>query len=92
MAYHGKTIHISDDDELARILKEADGHPVRLEKGGVTYSLSREDDAVTGTYDPVAVRDAVQAASGTLTPEEGEQLKTYIYRARQEGSRPAHRP
>ncbi len=92
MAYNQKTVHINDDDEIARLLEKVYGHAVRLEKGGVTYCLSREDDAVSGTYDPAAVRDAVQAASGTLTPEEGEELKTYIYRARREGSRPANRP
>jgi hypothetical protein len=92
MVYNQKTVHINDNDELARLLEEADGHPVLLEKGGVTYRLSREDDAVTRAYDPVAVRDAVRAASGTLTSEEGEELKAYLYRARQEGSRPANRP
>ncbi len=95
MAYNQKTVHINDDDEIARLLEKVekvDGHAVGLEKGGVTSCLSREDDAVSGTYDPAAVRDAVQAASGTLTPEEGEELKTYIYRARREGSRPANRP
>jgi len=92
MAYNRQTIHVRDDDDIARLLNEADSYPVRLEKGGITYSLKREDDSVTGTYDPVAVRDAVRAASSVLTPDEGEELKTYLYRARQEGSRPANRP
>jgi hypothetical protein len=92
MAHDVKTIHVTDEGEIARLLKEADGRPVRLEKGGVTYRLSREDGSITANYDPAAVRDAVRAASGTLTPEEGEELKAYIYRAREEGSRPANRP
>lgn len=92
MAYNQKTVRINDDDEIARLLEEADAHPVRLENDGVTYRLSREDETVIGTYDPAAVRDAVRAASGTLTSKEGEELKAYLYRARQEGSRPANRP
>jgi hypothetical protein len=82
MAHDLKTIHISDDSDIAPILKEADGRPVRLEKGGVTYRLSREGVSVAAGYDPAAVRRAVRAAAGTLTPEEGEALKAYIYKAR----------
>jgi hypothetical protein len=92
MAHDLKTIHISDDSDIAPILKQADGRPVRLEKGGVTYRLSRQSASVTASYDPAAVRRAVRAAAGSLTPEEGEALKAYIYKAREEGSRPADRP
>lgn len=32
------------------------------------------------------------AEAGTLTPEDGERLKAHIYKAREEGSRPAAHP
>lgn len=92
MANEPKTIHIRDDSEIAQLLKAADSNPVRLEKGGIAYRLTRDEFGGTARYDPIAVRDAVQAASGMLTPEEGEALKAYIYKARGEGNRPANRP
>lgn len=90
MAHEPDTIHITDDSELARLLEHVDATPLRLEKNGVVYRVTREEDLWAG-YDPEKVRAAVKAAAGTLTLEEGEALKAYIYKAREEGSRPADR-
>jgi hypothetical protein len=92
MADTVRTIHVPPESELARLLDEARDAPLRLEKDGVTYRLSREEDDIWATYDPEAVHEALRTAAGTLTPEEGEELKAYIYRGREEGSRPADRP
>lgn len=92
MAETVRTIHVSPGSELARLLDEVHDAPFRLEKDGVTYRLSREEDDIWANHDPEAVREALRTAAGTLTPEEGEELKAYIYRAREEGSRPADRP
>lgn len=92
MADTVRTIQVPPDSDLARLLDEAQGTPLRLEKDGVTYRLSREDDDIWANYDPEAVHEALRTAAGTLTPEDGEELKVYIYRAREEGSRPADRP
>jgi len=92
MADTVRTIHVPPESELARLLDEARDAPLRLEKDGVTYRLSREEDEIWANYDPDAVLAGMRAAAGHLTPEEGEKLKAYIYRAREEGTRPPDRP
>ncbi len=92
MADTVRTIHVPRGSELARLLDEAQHAPLRLEKDGVTYRLSREEDDVWVNYDPEAARAGMQAAAGHLTHEEAEKLKAYIYRGREEGTRPADRP
>jgi len=83
MADTVRTIHVPPESELARLLDEARDAPLRLEKDGVTYRLSREEEDVWANYDPEAVHEALRTAAGTLTPQEGEELKAYIYRARE---------
>jgi hypothetical protein len=92
MATESKTIHVTDGDELARLIDAANEAPVILEKDGIRYRLSREDDGSWAAYDPEAILSTLRAFSGTLSREEGERLKASIYRAREEGSRPADRP
>ena len=92
MATEPKTFHVTNGGELARLVEAANEAPVILEKDGIRYRLSRENDEVWADYDPKAVLSALRAARGTLSREEGEQLKAYIYRGREEGSRPADRP
>jgi hypothetical protein len=92
VATEPKTIHVTSGGVLARLVEAASKAPVILEKDGIRYRLSREEDEVWAHYDSEAVLSAIRAASGTLTREEGEELKAYIYRAREEGSRPADRP
>jgi hypothetical protein len=89
MAHDSQIIHLADDSDLARLLEQIETIPIRLETNGVVYRLTREDDPWAG-YDPEKLRAAVQAASGMLTPEQGEALKTYVYKARKDGSRPAN--
>jgi hypothetical protein len=91
MAQQPDTIHIAEDSELAALLEHVDGASLRLESHGMIYRVTREANA-TDSYDPEKVRAAVQAAAGMLTPIQGEALKSYLYRARQEGTRPADRP
>jgi hypothetical protein len=92
VAIEPKTIHVTSEGELARLVEAANEGPVILEKDGVRYRLSREEDGPWANYDPEAVLSALRAAGGSLSAEEGENLKAYIYRAREEGSRPADRP
>ena len=86
------TIHVDPDSELARALKEADAAPVVLESNGVHFRVTRSADDIWAGYDPERLLATVRAAAGTLTPEEGEELKELIYRGREEGSRPPDRP
>jgi hypothetical protein len=87
-----RTIHVSEDSELARALEEVDEIPLRLEKDGVLYRVSREDEDLWASYDPAAALAGMADAAGALSPEDGERLKAYLYKAREEGSRPANRP
>jgi hypothetical protein len=91
MAADSTTIYLDDDSDLARALERANGTSVRLVKNGVVYRVSRDDDPWEG-YDPERARAGMRRASGTLTREEAERLKEYLYQAREEGSRPADRP
>lgn len=86
------TIHVDPDSELARALKGADTAPVVLESNGVQFQVMRSPHDIWADYDPERLLATVRAAAGTLTPEEGEELKALIYRAREEGSRPPDRP
>ncbi len=43
-------------------------------------------------YDPDKLWEGVQAAAGSISPEEGERMKEYIYAAREAGTRPPNRP
>jgi hypothetical protein len=83
---------VTNGGELARLVDAAKEFPVILERDGVRYRLTREEDGVWANYDPEAVLSALRAARGSLSRDEGEELKAYIYRARTEGSRPADRP
>jgi hypothetical protein len=92
MASEPKTIHVNNWGELAWLIEAANKAPLILEKDGIRYRLSREEDGPWVNYDPEAVLTALRAAGGTLSPDEGEELKAFVYRAREEGSRPAYRP
>jgi hypothetical protein len=92
MTETSQTIRIEPDSELARALKEANKAPVLLESNGVRYRVMRVHDDIWAGYDPERLLASVRAAAGTLTPEEGEELKELIYRGREEGTRPPDRP
>ncbi|MCA1666891.1 MAG: hypothetical protein LC793_05710 [Thermomicrobia bacterium] len=82
-----ETIHVEPNSELDHLLDEAREAPVILVRNGVRYRLSIEDDP-WANYDPEAVRAAVGAIAGNITPEEGERLKAaYRPRARGRGLR-----
>lgn len=91
MVHEPEAIHIADDSELARLLKHIEIRPIRLEKDGVVYRVIREDNAWAG-YDPAKVRAAVRATAGSWADLDADALIADLYRAREEGSRPADRP
>lgn len=86
-----KVIHITPETKLGDLLDEAELVPVRLERGGVIYRLSREEDDPWAAYDPERLRTKVRQHAGILTPGEGDRLKEQIYHAREVGTRPADR-
>jgi hypothetical protein len=92
MATEPMIVHVPEGSELARMLDDAGDMPLRLVRRGVTYRVSREDDDPWAGYDPEAVRKSLRRFAGMLTPEEGVELKDYVYRGREEGNRPVDRP
>jgi hypothetical protein len=81
-------VEIDAESDLARVLAEAGRKPVRLVLDDQQYVVTRDPFNSVDHYDPEAVREALRAAAGTFTPEEGERLKRDVYRWRAEGSKP----
>lgn len=87
-----RVVHVPTDSELAHLLDEAGEGNLRLEKDGIVYRLVREEGDESRPYDPAAVRDALARLAGALSEDEADRLIENVYRAREEGSRPAQRP
>lgn len=91
MAHEPDTIHIADNSEIAHLLDHVDAASLRLEKDGVVFRVVREDTP-WASYDPAKVRAAVQSTAGSWADLDTDALIDNLYRAREEGSRPADRP
>ncbi len=87
-----KVIHVTPETKLGDLLDEAESVPVRLERGGVIYRLSREENDPWAAYDPERLRATMCQYAGILTPTEGDRLREQIYHAREAGTRPTDRP
>lgn len=92
MAKEPLTIKVDPQSELGRALDEADAAPVVLDRGGVRFRVSRDDDDPWANYDPEKVRAGLRKFAGMISPEDAERLKEAIYRGREEGTRPLDRP
>ena len=92
-----KRIKLANDVALLLQDAEAEGTPVEIDVNGKTYDLvprtaPRLEGDIWRGYDPEKVRMTVSAYAGTVSEAEADQLIANIYRAREEGSRPAERP
>jgi hypothetical protein len=91
-------IHIEPDSEIARHLASAGSRPVILEIDGVRLRFRSERPRLTISdypgqhHDPERAIAGMRAAAGSWSDIDGEELKEYIYRARDEGTRPIDRP
>lgn len=74
------------------MLDEAATRPLVLEKDGVRYHLHREDEDIWAGYDPEKAREAIAATAGSWADLDTDTMIADLYRAREEGSRPADRP
>ncbi len=92
MAKEPLTIKVDPQSELGRALDETDAAPVVLDRGGVRFRVSRDDDDPWANYDPEKVRAGLRKFAGMISPEDAERLKEAIYRGREEGTRPLDRP
>ncbi len=99
------TMKVPADSEIGRLLREAEeaGEPLRIDTGDATYTVRRdesgrahrheeEDMSKEWKYDPEKARAAIRRAAGTLSDEEAEAMKRYIYEAREAGTRGLDRP
>lgn len=89
-----RVIQVEPGSELADVVDEAESHPIILEKNGVRYHLTREDELADpwANYDPEAARAALHAVAGSWADIDTEKMIEDIYRWREEGSRPMDRP
>jgi hypothetical protein len=93
MAEAAKTIHVKSDTMLAPLLEEAAKAPIVLERGGAYFRLEALEPPDDWTsYDPDEVIAALDEVAGILSADEADTLIADLYRAREEGSRPANRP
>jgi hypothetical protein len=86
-------VHIHDDSELPALIERAADQPVRFERKGIVYHLQAETRTqVAGTYDPEALRNAIENVQGLFTDEEADDMIARLYEYRRLGSRPETRP
>ena len=90
-----RRIRITANSTIFPLLEEAANQPLLLEKDGVVYRLEREvkpREDIWSRYDPEAALEGIEAAAGSWKDIDPEEFKAFIYRAREEGSRPLDRP
>lgn len=92
MTREPKTIEVKPGSELDQLLEEASGKSLVLVRNGVRYRLDREDKDPWADYDPEKVRAGMRAAAGRWTGMDAETFREYVYRGREEGTRPPDRP
>lgn len=90
MQNDSRTIDVDEASELAKLLGESDIHPLRIRAGNASYRVIRED--AFPDVDPSAFNAAIDRLAGSWSEEDADAAITYIYTAREEGSRPANRP
>lgn len=72
--------------DIGGYLDRADERPLVLKRNGHRYRLFREDEAV---YEDIEARRAIlREFAGFLSDEEAAEMKEYLRRGREEGSRP----
>jgi hypothetical protein len=92
VAKEPRTITLDPESELAGAMVEAEETPVRLDVRGVRYRVRREDAGPFADYDPEQVRRSLAQYAGSWRDVDAEALKAYLYRGREEGTRPFNRP
>ena len=89
MVREPKRIKVSRGTEVARLLDQAAAGPLLLEKDGELFRLIRaQEEDIWADYDPERVREAVARYDGSWQDIDLEAFKAFIYRAREEGTKP----
>lgn len=96
MAHTPTIVHVEPGSALDRALDDVEAKHVVVERRGVRYRLDRigaaSDEDIWANYDPEAAIAGMRAAAGSWSDIDAEAFKEFIYRAREEGSRPPDRP
>jgi hypothetical protein len=95
MSIEAKKITVRSGSEIASILDMAAKSPLLLEKDGVLFTLNPLEPSAESqwaSYDPKAAVSSMRSVAGAWSDLDPDKLKSDIYRAREEGSRPATRP
>lgn len=94
MRKNGRYVQVESESELGRILDMIEDSPVYLETSKGVFCivrqplLSAENERDDFVYDPEVALAGINAAAGAWRDLDTEAMKEYIYRAREEGTRP----
>lgn len=88
MATEPKRVAVEPGSELARLLDEASRTPLLFEMGGVTFRLATESSPRSADYNPRAAVAAMRAAAGSWKDIDPQAFKEFLYRSREEGTKP----
>ena len=86
-----KKISVPEGSSLAKLLRDAAGRPILLEKNGELYRLERmEPDEKTPSPEEVTrSREGIRKAAGSWKEIDTEAFKAYIAKRRQTANRPS---
>ena len=87
MATTDETIEVEDTTPVGPLLERASAGPILLRRNGHVYRLEPEP-----TYDSEKAIAGMRAAAGSWSDVDADELKAYIRRGRDEGTRPIDRP
>jgi hypothetical protein len=92
MATEPRKIIVTPGSELADLLAEAGVLPLLIEKDGELYRLERmekEPADLFADYDPEKVKKAIATYAGSWGHLDTDKMIEEVYKAREEGTRPA---
>ena len=85
-----RNITVSEDTRLDSLLDQARDSLILLDRGGEYFFLTPAGaSASPGAYDPVEAQKALEAAVGSWSDIDADELIANIHRWREEGSRHA---
>ena len=80
-----KRIKVEPGSEIARLLDKANEAPLLLEKDGVLYHVTaQEEDLLWADYDPERAKAGLKASAGALAGVDTEQLLADIHQSREQ--------
>ncbi len=92
MATNPNAVRVTAETDLGSLLDEAEREPVRLERDGTVFRLSREELGLGYEPDPERVRAALAASVGSWADLDIDAVIESLYEARRVGSRPLDGP